>query len=381
MLFEPIIMQYIIGVFLSFFLVILILTKKSRNLSDIYLAVWIAIIGMQIFGYYTFISGLIYVYPKLMWLNFPYEFLHGPLLYLFVKSLTNPEHFRSKKWLFHFILPILILFTTFPIMALPDSQRILFYKNNGKGFEEYFFDWALLMVILGIVYNIITIGLLLNHKKRIRNQFSYQENINLNWLWFLIFGMSITWTIIMLGGSDKWIFSTSSFLLVFMGFFGIRQVGIFTDQPFQPQPVNELEADDHVKIEPVTEKKKYYKSSLKDDTARQLQETLRQLMQQKKLYAIPDLSLTDLATQLDIHPNYLSQVINDLEGVNFYNYINTLRVQEFLKLVAEPENRKYTLLSLAYDCGFNSKTTFNRFFKKATGLSPSEYLNGLPEIS
>lgn len=100
-------------------------------------------------------------------------------------------------------------------------------------------------------------------------------------------------------------------------------------------------------------------------------------MEQEKMFTIPELTLTDLAIKLNIHPNYLSQVINDLEGLNFFNYINTLRVEEFKKLVSKPESKKYTFLSLAYECGFNSKTTFNRFFKKVTGLSPSEYVNKL----
>jgi AraC-like DNA-binding protein len=370
-------MQYIIGIFLSFFLVVLIITKKDRTRSDIFLGIWITIIGMQIFGYYSFISGLMYQYPKLMWINLPYEFLHGPMLYLFVKSLTNPERFKKRKWLLHFALPLLIVISIFPILTLPENERIVFYKTNGKGFEIYLFDWSVLMIITGLIYIYATGALLYNHKKRIHHQFSYEEKINLNWLWFLIFGMSTTWAIIISGGSDKWIFSTSSILMVFIGFFGIKQAGIFTDQQFELSSNNELEIEANTTTEVNLEKKKYAKSSLTDDTAKQLQEQLKLLMKQDKLFAIPELTLTDLANKLAIHPNYLSQVINDLEGMNFYNYINTLRVEEFIKLVSKPQNKKYTFLSLAYECGFNSKTTFNRFFKKVTGLSPTEYLNNL----
>lgn len=77
---------------------------------------------------------------------------------------------------------------------------------------------------------------------------------------------------------------------------------------------------------------------------------------------------------LNTHPNYLSQVINEKEGVSFYDYINGLRVDEFKRLVTMPENQKYTIISLACECGFNSKSAFNRIFKKYTNLSPSAYL-------
>lgn len=84
--------------------------------------------------------------------------------------------------------------------------------------------------------------------------------------------------------------------------------------------------------------------------------------------------MSDQARQLDIHPNYISQVINSVEQKNFYDFINEHRVEEFKQLVSLSENQHFTLLALAFECGFNSKTSFNRNFKKATGMTPSTYL-------
>jgi YesN/AraC family two-component response regulator len=84
--------------------------------------------------------------------------------------------------------------------------------------------------------------------------------------------------------------------------------------------------------------------------------------------------LAELAEALNVNRNNLSQVINTYEQKNFYDYINQKRVEEFKRVASLPENQKYTLLGLANDCGFNSKTSFNRNFKNATGLSPTEYL-------
>jgi YesN/AraC family two-component response regulator len=97
-------------------------------------------------------------------------------------------------------------------------------------------------------------------------------------------------------------------------------------------------------------------------------------MRTEKVFKNEELSLAQLAEQLGVHPNNLSQVINTYENKNFYDYINTLRIEEFKALVLLPENSRYTFLSLAFECGFNSKTSFNRNFKKITGQSPTAYL-------
>jgi AraC-like DNA-binding protein len=265
-------------------------------------------------------------------------------------------------------------------MLLHENERILLYKNNGKGFENFLiFDWTIPLSVSGVIYIVITNILLYKHEKRILNHFSNQEKINLNWLRFLFYGMGITWAIIIFRGSDTWIFTMASVLLIFIGYFGIKQVGIFTDKSFEfaeNEPVI-LIANDKIVDKFNIEKKKYAKSGLNEDTAKILHQQLKFLMENRKTFKEPELTLTDLAIRMEVHPNYLSQVINELEGVNFYDYVNTLRVEEFKRLVSFPENQKYTLLALAYDCGFNSKTSFNRFFKIATNLSPSEYVKNL----
>lgn len=375
-------MLYIIGIFIAFFLALIILTKKGRSLPDTFLGIWMLVIGIHLFVYYSFVSGLIFQYPALIGFNIPYPFLHGPLLYLYTEALTNPEKFETKKWLLHFILPICLLISHLPILFLPENERVLVYKQDGKGFGTLMLIGSILLSISGIIYTIITHILLYKHKKRILHHFSNQEKINLNWLRFLFYGMGIIWAVIIFGGSDEWIFSIATVFVVFIGYFGIKQVGIFTNQNqniAENETIHELILES-VAEKSILEKKKYAKSGLNVDSAKDLHQRLLELMQAEKLFIAPELTLTDLATRLEIHPNYLSQVINEIEGVNFYDYINSLRIEEFKRLVSLPENQKYTLLALAYDCGFNSKSAFNRFFKKSTDLSPSEYLKNQLEV-
>ena len=369
-------MIYQLGVFIAFFLSLLVLTKKGRNLADNILGIWMILIGLHLSAYYSFVSGLIYKYPEILWLNIPYPFLHGPMLYLYTQALTNPEKFKTKKWLLHFILPVYILVIHIPFMLKPKKELIELIKNYNQNEE----DWLsiltqILLTVSGFFYVFITNKLLSRHKNRILNQFSNQEKINLNWLRMLFYGMGLMWVFIIFTGYDPLIFSAASVFTVFIGYFGIKQVGIFTNQNVEVE-------DEEPVFENVTEingieKKKYAKSGLNDDLAKEIHQKLKDLMETEKHFIEPEITLTDLANRLDIPSNYLSQVINELEGVNFYDYINTLRIEEFKRLVSFPENQKYTLLALAYDCGFNSKTAFNRVFKKATDLSPSEYVKNL----
>ncbi|RAJ25091.1 helix-turn-helix protein [Gelidibacter algens] len=119
---------------------------------------------------------------------------------------------------------------------------------------------------------------------------------------------------------------------------------------------------------------KYQKSGLTEETARKLHYKLSQKMEDEKLFVKPELKLSELAQLMDVHPNNLSQVINTFEEKNFYDYINSKRIDFFKKIIKSPESKKYTILSLAFDCGFNSKSSFNKYFKKETNLTPTEYI-------
>ncbi len=102
---------------------------------------------------------------------------------------------------------------------------------------------------------------------------------------------------------------------------------------------------------------------------------LENLLQKEKVYLNPELSLRSLATSLNIHPNKLSWLINEYNGKNFNEYINSYRLETFKSKAVHPENNNLTLLGIAYESGFNSKTVFNTFFKKTTGMSPRDWVN------
>jgi adenylate cyclase len=127
------------------------------------------------------------------------------------------------------------------------------------------------------------------------------------------------------------------------------------------------------KAESFVKGKKYSKSNLQIGEAEKYILELEKLMEKQKPWTNPTLNLSDLAELINISSNLLSQLLNEFIGMNFYDYVNTYRLNYFIELIDKSFYKNFTLLSVAYECGFNSKTTFNAFFKKVKGITPSEY--------
>jgi|GEM_PF-2270545 len=118
---------------------------------------------------------------------------------------------------------------------------------------------------------------------------------------------------------------------------------------------------------------KYEKSRLDDEIAKDYALELEKLMLEEKVYKDTDITMPELAKMLDLSPNVLSQVINGYCGLNFYTYINRFRADEVVEIMKQDIDKRKNVLNIAFDAGFKSKTTFNTFFKKHTGLTPSEF--------
>lgn len=102
-------------------------------------------------------------------------------------------------------------------------------------------------------------------------------------------------------------------------------------------------------------------------------------METDKLYTNPELSLTQLAKHLQSNPSFISKIINQGFGVNFNDFVNQYRILAVQRQLKTGQHQTQTLLAIAYECGFNSKATFNRAFKKSTGQIPQDYIKSLEE--
>ncbi len=368
---------FISGIFLSFFIVFLLLTKKQKALSDKILSVWLTVIGIHLLGYYYYQIGYWEIYPHLIGTTVPFPLLHGPMLFLYtLYSLRNDRKIRKIDYL-HFapaVAAYLYMFNFFFFYTAEEKRMI----DRGEIQDYSVFALVLLIAILvsGISYSVLAYRLTIKHQRKIDNFFSYSEGINIRWLRNCILSIGLVFlsaTIIYIlrdafgvrftFNADYIIYLIIIGFVFYIGYFGIKQENIFTNNPVS-------EIADTEKPEPI---EKYKKSGIGKHVAAELYQKLIETMAEEKPYLDAKLSLSGLAQIIEISSNQLSQIINQQAQVNFHDFVNKYRVEEFLKNANK--NRNFSLLALALDSGFNSKSSFNTIFKKQKGLTPSQYLS------
>ena len=368
-------MIFIAGGTLAFFFELLLLAKKSKSISDKILSFWMFIIGLHLFFYYFHIRDIDFIHPYLVGILSLLPFFHGPLLFIYTGFLTSYFTKWKPKYLLNFLPVILLFIFYFDFFISSEEGKIEFVQNLTQNPDIVQKSYFPLVVISGFSYIFLTFLLFRRHHRNILNNLSNStESNNLHWLRNLLSGMLVIWMVVLLSHfvtdsfpQDMLIYISVSLFVVFIGFFGLRQGNIFVN------------LHNCCLIEGLTEdsQQRYSKSGLKDERADEIKQQLKELMAERKLFLDENISLPQLAGIINIHPNYLSQVINERFQKNFYDFVNSFRVEEFKRIVSIEKNRNKTFYALALDCGFNSKASFNSSFKKLTGTTPSEFVKSL----
>ncbi|HAS42218.1 MAG TPA: hypothetical protein DCS93_17205 [Microscillaceae bacterium] len=354
---------------LGLFFVALLFTKKSKKRTDYLLICWLLVLTFQLAAYYAEIGLFKYGY-FLAECSGACVFLQGPMLWLYLIGIheKNALSFQQKT-LIHFV-PFIINVLLIPVLVIhnsyPMAMTLFFFK-----------------IIHLTSYMILSLKKL-KYYRHIKEDIYSQADFNQTlWLKIVIKGILL----ILVVGASSLIFTELrlinialggeilvpillSILIFILGFYGLRQTSIFLDNTFVINAVFEGQKP-QVGHNPAD---KYYKTGLNLDDSKLRFEQLQTFIKDKKLYLDPELTLYKLATELGILPNQLSQVINQNAQQNFHAYINSHRVAEVITHLKDGKHQTQTLLSIAYEAGFNSKASFNRTFKKVTGLTPSAYL-------
>ena len=367
---------FLIAAFDAIFFSVLLLQKKPRALHDNILILWLLYLGLYI-GIYSFYSHELFIHFHLLSISLLSLFmLHGPFLYYYILTLVSDKRQIFKKDLFH-LVPF-ILFNLYILIASfsPDiSEKLNIEKLSLHNNPPLLFLFFLIITAFsGTVYFLFTFKLFKRLDINIFNNFSNSADIDLDWLRKLVLLFGVIWTALisitvihhvfhmfsMVFCTDGLFLSLSVFVIL-IGYFGLKQNVIFNNE-------NVIVTDNLSRIQP-----KYSGSRLNESEEKQYAEKLISYMELLKPYLNTDLTLPQLAVELGISSHLLSQVINEHFKLNFFDFVNQYRVEAFKERIVNPKYENFSLLGIAFECGFNSKSAFNRIFKKSTGLTPSQF--------
>ena len=375
-------MFYLTGFAFSCFLALLLFFKKSRSQADRILLGWMLLIAVHILLSHGLFNGWALEHPHILGLTFPLPLLHGVLLYSYTRSLTGEGTVRPVIIGLQLLPVIVVVMLAAPFYLLPASEKAGVFRSGGKGFEWFGELLIVLIVASGLLYSVLSIRTIHKHRKRLVEQFSNNDRKLLRWLESLSLALGLIWLSVLFA-DDQVVFVGVSCFVMFIGFMGISQAPVFysdlqtglSGKPEEPGERTDLRA---ATAAPAT-----VSGEVQTTPAEKLEAVMKRiavLMEKEALYEAPELTLGELAAKAGVSANILSQAINTVAGKTFYQYVNDYRIEAFIQAASRPENRKYTLSSLAYTCGFQSKTTFHKYFKLKTGKTPTDYFStALPD--
>lgn len=354
-------------VLLSFFL---FTVRKGKRLSNLLLASFLLLMAINIadglLTYYRFYQQ----FPTLALIEDSFILLYGPLIFLYTLSIIYKNFKPNAKTLFHcipFLILLIISFIGYHFQSAGQQRMIQ------KAIVEHQLPLVLYLMIVAIhahilIYLFLAWREVRIYRAKIKEILSSIHRINLDWLSFMIYSLGFLLVLSLVNGlipltSFKAYFDAGLVVVfVFLFFFvnaivikGLRHPEIFSG------------------IEELGAIQKYKGSTLTAAERDDLQSRLTTLMINEKVFLNPEITLEDLSQKLSVSSKKLSQLLNETFKQNYFDFINSYRIEEAKRLITEAMDPKITVLEIMYQAGFNSKSSFNTLFKKKTGFTPSEY--------
>jgi AraC-like DNA-binding protein len=332
----------------------------------------------------------------LFYLPFQQLYFIGPVIFFYVQSLLNPSfRFGKNEW-WHLLPGILYLLFSI-IMVVTDKLVLKKYYFLAGGQDPDFDTWYQLTGFASMLfYFFLSLRYYNLYKKLIVQVVSYAELVSFRWVRnFLVAFLIMLFVKIVFFILEEitdlsywdtwWYFLVFAILFYYIAISGYAN-SVETKVAFKPhlltyRPTLLLNYSPSLTLtESVTEEAEIIaiepasKENAADEVLTEWKPKLLGLLQEEKIYEDPELTLTQVAKQLQSNPSFISMVVNRGFGLNFNDFINQFRIEAVKEMLKKGEHKKQTLLGIAYECGFNSKATFNRAFKKVTGLTPKEWV-------
>lgn len=302
----------------------------------------------------------------------------GPLFYLYVRAMMGHAVRLDKKTCLHFIPSILIFIAFLPFHFKPYPERISYIEAYYQELPADIFVFSIFIFTQISIYMAMSILSLRRYQQRISTlPYSEFHQVNLKWLIQLLMLLTILNlilfpTVLVLPFMETLMYApivTASIYMII--------VYKSLQQPLLSIPVQATGDIPVAEAAPSSDVPVSRNLQLPDELTERYIKKIDLAMDEQKLYLEPDLTIKKLADSTNIPAHHLSHVLNEQFKSNFFDFINKYRLEAFQQTLAQKDNQNIKIEMLAYDCGFNSKATLYRVFKKKHNLSPSEYRKAL----
>jgi AraC-like DNA-binding protein len=324
----------------------------------------------------------------LFYMPLQHTLLMGPVIFMYVQCLLNPTFRFTKQQFSHFIPAVLYIIWNV-IVAINDRLIAKAYVLMDGMTDPDFQSWYIAAGLISLLFYLsISLRYYFNYRKFIVQELSFADTVAFKWVrnfllaCFIYFLSSLLLGLAGLAGinldyQDQWwyylLFALLFYYIAITGYSNSIESKVKFELDFlKYQMPLSLAAPQHT-----TEDIDY--TEIPVDAANSNQqfgawkEKVFAAVVSDKHYQNPDLTLTDLAKSIGTNPSLLSKVINQSFSMNFNDFVNYYRIEEVKSKLTDKNNSHLTIMSMAYDAGFNSKATFNRAFKKFTGQNPKDF--------
>jgi AraC-like DNA-binding protein len=363
------------------FLAVLIFHRHRALVANRFLGTLILLYSCMLLHMVVYDLGLYGAHLLLVPMVVGFSFTMGPLHYFYVKYLTSPgRRFGRREWL-HFI-PVLAFEAACVEGFRFHGGRLFGLGGEVMGIQTGMFLLNWILMIQAAAYMTVSLKILKPYGDAIRGEFSTIDKVRLDWLQAItvmvlaFLGVFLAENVLMLAGVNfSNYFNLTSFLMAVyvyvIGYMGLSRSVVFENPSFAASILRMIPSGSGEASEGSAGK--YGKSGLSAGKAEACHRSLLRLMAEKRPYMDPDLTLAGLADMLGVTAHNLSEVINTRTGQTFFDFVNKYRVEKAVGDIRDPDKRHLKLLAVAFEAGFNSKSSFNSIFKRITGQTPSDF--------
>lgn len=378
-----VLIEYILfaGGSLGCLLTVFLFDKTENVVANRLLGLTFLAYSIDIFYALYTITNLYIIYPQFIGVSGFFPFVYSPALFIYARVMRENKNWFNYKYLYHFIPAGQILFAGVISAFIFSDEVKLSLMNPYSQKSLFIIAIRTLIPFYGITYIVLSLLEVKKYHLRLKENYSNVEKLKLNWLIYLIAAIALVWVLefiqiilIDIAGKPenityKYIYAAVTILFYIVTFKSLKQPEVFSEVAFSENKSNGSESvlEDEQKL--------YLKSGLSLGKAEQVLKKLSEIMTTQRPYLKSNLSLPDLSEMLDVSTHNLSEIINTRLNKSFYDYVNEYRVEEVKKMLMDDKYKSYSVLAIAYEAGFNSKSSFNTIFKKIAGTTPTGFRN------